>query len=125
VLAHFDVVSCLRSWGSIISKVRRLWFGQSGTWFPAGGRNFFFSRMFRLSMGPTCPLTQLVLGVFSPWVKWSGHDGAIHLHAVLGLRMSGAVSPLHCVLSWCAQEQPWSLILRVFDSGVLRRSGRK
>lgn len=119
VLAHFDMVSCSRSWGSIISKVRRLWFGQSGAWFPAGAR---------ISFSPECLDWLWGLPVLlSPWVKWSGRDAGHSLpcSAEFKIEWSSTSIPLHCVLSWCAQGQLWSLIQREFDSGVLGRSGRK
>jgi len=81
--------------------------------------------MFRLAVGSTHPLIQLVPGVFPRGWSGQGMTLATHLHAVLRLRMSGAVSPLHFVLLWCAQGHLWSLIQREFDSGVLGRSSRK
>ena len=54
---------------------------------------------------------------------WSGQGMtlAIHLHVVLRLRISGAVSPLHSTVHYHGV----SLILRECDSGVSGRSGRK
>jgi hypothetical protein len=76
---------------------KELWLG-SWQW-----QIFFLSNASRLSLGPTQPLTQWILGLAAPEVKWLGCDPD-YSQLMLRLRTHGAVHPLHMPL-WHAQRK--------------------
>ena len=81
-----------------------------GIQFLAGQNIFSFSRPSRSSMGPTEDCIQLLVGILSLGVKWSGCE-TNHLHLSSTMVKSGAPSlPLTppCVYSACT-ETPWPL----------------
>jgi hypothetical protein len=82
---------------NVAGTVTRLGARRAGGYVPHRDKLFLFSETFKLALGPTQHPTQCV-----PRVPSVGVQIITHLHLLLRLRMSGAITPLslYVLIAW-------------------------
>jgi hypothetical protein len=103
----------LWSWDRVVGIVTRMWVGQSGVWIPAVAADFSHLQNVQTSYVRHPASYSMGTGVLSQRYSSWGMKLTIHLHLLLWLRMSGAISlPLpYASIAWTGVTLPLSLPL--------------
>jgi len=96
--------------------IAQLWTNQSGVCILAGARHFLFSTISWLAVGPTKPLTQWVLEVFSPGLR-------LTTHLLDAFMVCGATTLcLLLLLTLCSIQSTNTLSYQPYLNGQLNRN---